>query len=368
MKGKIICAVVLVLFVSVSSAQQDKSKYISSQNTGYWNLIYAIGFGGNMNTNGYTSAPQSGFSYYIDASYTPENTIGFFANYSVTNLEGTIYDTYHNGGPLNSEFDYSELSVGPRLYSDDKNFFIDGGIGYYNITGKNSVGVNAGAGGKIKFSDSYGVLINGRVHTTTIKKKAFIYYGIFLGLELNNSTNKFLKSSETGKELSLTAMAGKYNNKNDAGNQRTAYSAELSYDLNRSLSLLLNYLHSSSARSQFYSDGYNISSIYYYNYGNDLTGGVRFYLTGDEVRLFAENYAGIHFSDKGIVQSFANHNSPFTYTYSPQSLVGYFAISFGAGADFKIFDDLSGILKADIGTYFRNSYFSGLFGGLNYRF
>lgn len=367
MKGKIICAVVLILIENISFAQQDKSKNISPQNKGYWNLSYAIGIGGNINTNGYTSTRQSGFSYNIDASYTPESNIGFFANYSVTNLEGTIYDIHYNGGPLNSEFDYSELSVGPRLYSDDKNFFIDAGIGYYKITRENSVGINAGAGGKIKFSESYGVLINGRIHTTTIKKKAFVYYGIYMGLELNNSANQFLKSSESGKKFSVTALAGKYNNKNDESNQNTAYGGELSYDLNRSLSLLLNYLHTGSSRSEFYGEGFHTNSIYYYNYGNDISGGVRFYLTGNEVRLFAENFAGIHFSDNGITYGSVDTTGAFTYNTN-SSPENYFAISFGAGADFRIFDDLSGILKADIGTYFRNSYFSGFFGGLNYRF
>ncbi|MDQ3021944.1 MAG: hypothetical protein M3R36_15430 [Bacteroidota bacterium] len=79
MKSKIFCAFVFILIGNLSEAQEEKPKSVLNKNSEYWSLSYSVGFGGNINTNGYTRIFGNGFAYSIDASYTPENSLGFFA-------------------------------------------------------------------------------------------------------------------------------------------------------------------------------------------------------------------------------------------------------------------------------------------------
>ncbi|MDQ3021943.1 MAG: hypothetical protein M3R36_15425 [Bacteroidota bacterium] len=209
------------------------------------------------------------------------------------------------------------------------------------------------------------MLVNGRVHNTFVNKKAFLYYGIYLGFEMNNSTDKYLEINEKEKKFSIAALGGHYNSKNFYSGS-TAFGAEFSYDKKSDLSKLLNYIHSNSSYSQnFLTEDFSVISNYF-NTENDITGGVRFYLTGNRVRIFAENYVGIYLTDNVYENSVTNPTGVYNYTYATPE--NFFGISFGTGVDFQLINNLSGMVKVDVGTYFRNSYYSGLFGGLKYRF
>ena len=371
MKSKIFCAIVFMFNGELLLSQQLNTKNISDQFPGYWSLSYSAGIGGNITKNNFVQGKGSGFTYGIDASYSPENNIGFFANYSSTNIDGEYIDDYYSEIINTGKLNYSQISFGPRLFSNNKNLFIDAGIGYFNIANSKSIGLNAGAGVKIRFSDSYGITFNGRIYNGFVKKDPFLYYSVFLRFELNNSSDKnSLKNSfknESENRLSLTAFGGKYSNSNSYNNN-SAFGGELSYDISKKVSLLLNYIHSNSSYFSkiVYTENINLNQNFSSS-ENDITGGVRFYLTGNKLRFFVENYTGIYMSAKGYENSLSGIDT-INYNNSFSESENYFGLSFGTGVDFKILKNVSGIFKIDAGTYFRGSYYSTVLGGLKYNF
>ena len=371
MKSKIFCAIVFMFNGELLLSQQLNTKNISDQFPGYWSLSYSAGIGGNITKNNFVQGKGSGFTYGIDASYSPENNIGFFANYSSTNIDGEYIDDYYSEIINTGKLNYSQISFGLRLFSNNKNLFIDAGIGYFNIANSKSIGLNAGAGVKIRFSDSYGITFNGSIYNGFVKKDPFLYYSVFLGFELNNSSDKnSLKNSfknESENRLSLTAFGGKYSNSNSYNNN-SAFGGELSYDISKKVSLLLNYIHSNSSYFSkiVYTENINLNQNFSSS-ENDITGGVRFYLTGNKLRFFVENYTGIYMSANGYANSLSGIDT-LNYNHSFSEFDTYFGLSFGTGVDFKILKNVSGIFKIDAGTYFRGSYYSTVLGGLKYNF
>lgn len=370
MKHKIFCTIIFLLNGKILLSQELNTEKIPDNFQSYWNLSLSAGIGGNIAGNNSIKAEGSGFSYSIDASFSPENNIGFFANYSSTNIDGEYIDDYYSEIISTGKLNYSQISFGPRLFSNNKNLFIDAGIGYFNIANSKSIGLNAGAGGKIRFSDSYGITFNGRIYNGFVKKDPFLYYSVFLGFELNNRSDKnSLKNSlkiESENRLSLTVFGGKYSNSNSYNNN-LAFGGELSYDISKKVSLLLNYIHSNSSYSSkiVYSENINLNQKFSSS-ENDVTGGARFYLTGNKLRFFVENYMGIYMSAKGYENSLTSDTVIYN-NYSSES-ENYFGLSFGTGVDFKILKNVSGVFKIDVGTYFRGKSYSTILGGLKYSF
>ncbi|MBK8549693.1 MAG: hypothetical protein IPL53_01025 [Ignavibacteria bacterium] len=279
---------------------QSISDITSLSNKGYWNLTYSIGIGKDLISNGYTQTPSNGFAYSVDASYTPKNNIGFFANYSLTDLNGSI-DDITDIRRNNRDFNFSQITVGPRFFSNNKIFFIDAGLGYYNITGKKFIGLNAGAGAKIKFSDTYGILINGRIHNTFVhrpyarqKKEPFVYYGIYLGLELNNSKDKTFMDNKKN-EFAVALLGGTFNSGLNFSDANMTFGAELSYDISSKVSVLFNYFYAQSEGDRSFSNGSIIFNDISNYSSNDFSGGLRLYLTGNNFKVFAESAVNLYF-------------------------------------------------------------------------
>lgn len=346
---------------------QSISDITSFSNKGYWNLTYSIGIGKDLISNGYTQTPSNGFAYSVDASYTPDNNPGFFANYSLTDLSGSI-DDITDIRRDNREYNFSQLSVGPRFFTNDKLFFVDAGLGYYNITGKKFIGLNAGAGAKIKFSDSYGILINGRIHNTFVqkpyarqKKEPFVYYGIYLGLELNNSNDKSYMDNKKNK-FAVALLGGTFNSGLNFSDANGSFGAELSYDISTKVSVLFDYFYAQSEDNNSYTNGsviFNEKSNYS---SNDFSGGLRLYLTGNNFRMFAESSANMYFWE------WTNEFSNIYYYSNNTTAKNYFGINFGAGVDYNLVDNLSGIFKMTLGTYITEGfYYNGIYAGLKYR-
>jgi len=362
-----------ILFITGTIYNELSAQSISDltffKNSGYWNLSYSIGIGKDIHPNGYIQTPSNGFTYSIDASYTPEKNIGFFANYSSVDLTGNINDLFRYGGTTNTNYNFTEFSVGPRIFTNDKIFFIDAGLGYYNVTGRRFIGVNAGAGAKIKFSDTYGILLSGRIHNTFIKngefssafnkRESFVYYGVYLGLELNNSKDKNATVKKKNK-FSITALGGSVNSGLNFRNAGSAFGAEILYDVSSKVSLLFDYLNSQSQRT------FDLGSFKetINNSGNDFLAGLRYYITGNDFKIFFENSANMYFSGVKSEYSF-----PINNTYSKNISKNYFGINFGSGVDFRLLDNLSGLFKVNVGTYVtEGAYYSAILGGLKYGF
>lgn len=345
---------------------QSISDITQFNNKGYWNLTYSIGIGKDLISNGYTQTPSNGFAYSVDASYTPDKIIGFFANYSLTNLNGSV-DDITDIRRANREYNFSQITVGPRFFTNDKIFFADAGIGYYNINEKKFIGVNAGAGAKIKFSDSYGILINGRIHNTFVqsgsarqKKEPFIYYGIYMGLELNNSKD-ITTMNHKKNEFAFALLGGSFNSGLNFSDANGTFGAELSYDISSKVSVLLNYFYAQSEINNSFSNGTIFFTNISNNSSNDFSGGLRLYLTGNNFRVFAESSANMYFWEK--TTEFSN-----IYWYSNNTTAkNYFGINFGGGVDYKLVDNLSGIFKMTLGTYVTEGfYYNGIYAGLKY--
>lgn len=370
MKAKSFFAILVITGTIYNElSAQSISDINSHKNSGYWNLSYSIGIGKDLYPNGYIQTPSNGFTYSIDASYTPEKNIGFFANYSSTDLTGKINDLFRYGGTINTQYNFTEFSVGPRIFSNDKIFFIDAGLGYYNVTGRRFIGINAGAGAKIKFSDSYGILLSGRIHNTFIKngefssafnkRESFVYYGVYLGLELNNRRDKSTIDKRKNR-FSFAALGGSVNSGLSFRSAGSAFGAEILYDASSKVSLLLDYLHSNSQNTYDY--GWYKEKVS--SSGNDFYAGLRFYLTGNDFKIFFENSANMYFSDISSEYATSEIN-----TYKSSTTMNYFGVNFGAGVDFKLMDNLSGLFKVNVGTYVtKGAYYSGILGGLKYGF
>jgi hypothetical protein len=131
--------------------------------------------------------------------------------------------------------------------------------------------------------------------------------------------------------------------------------AELSYGISNKIFLLFNYMHTHSEMS---SSGITNNLAYNsraYNNGNDLSAGFRFYLTGNDFKVFTENSANMYFSSRS-----SEYSDPIisgeSYITRP-----YFGLNLGGGVDCKLVDRLSGIFKMIVGTYFTSgSYYSGM--------
>ncbi len=366
MKTKSFFAVLVITSTIYSEiSAQSISDIPSLKNNGYWNLTYSVGIGKDLISNGYTETPSNGFTYSVDASYTPDKIIGFFANYSLTNLNGSVNDIT-DFFAANTSYDFSQISAGPRFFSNDKIFFVDAGLGYYNINEKKFIGVNAGAGAKIKFSDSYGILINGRIHNTFVqnggypqKKEPFVYYGIYMGLELNNS--KDITPVSNKNEFAVTLLGGSFNSGLTYRDANGTFGAELTYDISSKVSAIFDYFYSHSEYNNSYSNGSILFTDNLSNTGNDFSGGLRLYLTGNNFRVFAEGSANMYFWER--TTEFSN-----IYYYSNNTNANnYFGINFGAGIDCKLVDKLSGIFKMTLGTYITEGYYyNGIYGGLKF--
>lgn len=360
MKSKSCCAMVFILIGNIIFAQESDPK-ISAKNSEYWNLSYSVGFAGNIKTNGFDNGSKNGYNYSIDASYTPESIIGFFVNYSSTDFKGDVFTHTHYTYPYSQieKFNYSEFTFGPRFYSKNKKLFADAGIGYYSIQKRRSIGLNAGIGGKIKFSDSYGLVIQGRIHNAFVDKETFIYYGLYTGLEINSSKKASPIDYNTKSKISVAVLIGTNPYYDRYSKRNVTFGGEFSYDVEKRVSLIANYFFSDKGNSYYYLTPYYIPLP---QNEHDFSGGARFYFGENNLKLFLESLVALNITSSSYQLQTFDPDYVNAYSYKLT-----FGLNFGTGAEFKIINDLSGLIKANVFTQFRDGYYSALYGGLKYR-
>ncbi|MEO8209718.1 MAG: hypothetical protein ABI840_04085 [bacterium] len=364
MKTKSFFAILTVIGISAQLSSQTIPDKFTVKKSGYLSLSYSVGLAGNIKTNGYNDKTRSGYNFSVDASYIPERNIGFFVNYTSTNLTGNLnYNSSLPAGMISpdTKFHYGLLSAGPRFYTNNKKLFADAGVGFSNIGNRKSLGFSAGLGGKIKFNDSYGVILNGRIYNAfvgnlyygdrTKTNDAFMYYGLYAGFEINDSKQLTEDVNNKKSKISLAALGGK--NNYDGGIY--AFGVELSLDIKKNFSLISNY---------FFSRNESLN-LYYYksrNVQSDFSGGARIYFGENNLKLFLESLAGFYVTKTDIElpgEYFAFQNS---------ASVINIGLNFGAGTEFKIINPVSGLIKFNVQNYFRGGTYSGMYGGLKYRF
>lgn len=355
MKNQNLAIILFLFFFTTASAQENKIH--SENNSDFFSLDLSIGIIGNISTQNIVYDYNSGFNYNIDVSYTPKSAAGFFVNYSSSNLNGYNENSYPNS---KGKIDYTQISLGPRFYSDKRNSFIDAGLGYSNINNDDVIGATIGLGGKFKITDTYAVTLVGRVYAANIFSSPYVNYILSSGFELrskNKSKDANNGNYQSGK-FSVAVLAGMYakNNYYRGGN---TFNTEVSYEFAKKTVFLLSYVY--SLYEIDYSGFFNSNNI---KYRSAYTGGVRYYLKDDNLKFFAEGLAGAYIIKFRYLNFYADFNSTLYL----------FGLTFGGGAEFKLVDQLSGILKIDFSNTFNDNFeyknvagsYLGFFGGLKY--
>lgn len=355
MKNKIICTMIFIFTGSIVMSQEELN-IPSNKASDYLNFSISIGLTGNNNSKNTTESDKPGFNYSADISLTPRKTVGFFFNYASANLKGKNYDYENFRSSEFKTFKFTQFTLGPRIYSGSKKSFIDAGIGYYRINNDKVAGLTLGIGGKIAVSDNYAVAVTGRFNAADLSDNKYFFYSLSAGFEINNKGYDHTQDNANYR-ISVGALAGNYGEKFFGGGNKS-FSAELTYDIGKRTALLINYIYSQAIY------GYTNDLGNYINVSNtsqnEITGGVRFYLNGSNLRLFIEGMTGAYYISEDY-----DHNPGNYYFVSVSN--SYFGLTFGGGVEFRIVDNLIGIVKADVSNHITGDSHSGVFGGLKYR-
>ncbi len=359
MKRKLFCAMIFFLMGNIAPAQEDKVS-ISDKKSSYLNLSLLMGIIGNISSKNFSNTNQVGLSYSIDISLSPKDNenVGFFINFGSSFQPRRYYDPYNAVVSLTNNINYSQFALGPRIYSNSRNSFLDAGIGYFNINKDEVVGATLGLGGKITISDMYAVSLAGRFNAADVFNKSQLYYTLTAGIELNNKAN--ISRQPKDQKFSIAAFAGTYaaDNYYYTGSVENAFSAELTYDIGKQTALLLNYINKNSELGYFNNSGQYV--VHSKNRQNEITGGVRLYTKGQNIRLFAEGMTGLYL----ITYEYLNH--PYSYPHGPVT-TSFYGITFGGGVEFTIIDNLLGSVKTDVSNYIQESSYISFFGGLKFK-
>jgi hypothetical protein len=349
MKIGIFCVMVFIFTGRIVKAQEEQNLQ-TDKKYDILNFSIYMGLTGSVNSNDIYISDNPGYSITTDISFTPDKDLGVALIYSTSVFSG--YKHYYDGYPpeVLRNIKYSQFTIGPRFFSRNKNSFIDAGIGYFNLDRSDFLGITLGLGGRFSLSEIYALCIGGRINAANTFKKTYTFYSLNAGIELRNKKNI---GNRTEQKVNLSAYAGSYGNTLSApgGN---SFGAEISYDLNKRISLLGNYIYTKISRTKNnYSWLYSGRPV---NYQSEVTGGVRYYLKGDNLKFFLEGLSGAYFIN----------SVEYSYTGQQAITTSYFGLTIGCGVEFNIVDDLSGIVKTDVSNYINEGSYLGLFGGLKY--
>ena len=354
MKSNIFCTMVFILTGNLVFAQTGKD-ISPTVNSDYWNLTFSMGLTENIYSKNLTDAFKPGLTYNFDVSLIRKSRVGFFMNYSVANFSGRYYDdlNYRSSGKIN--MNSSQFTIGPRIYSNNRNSFIDAGLGYFNVNKDRVAGATVGVGGKFGISEIYSLSLGGRFSAADVFDKPYTSYTIYAGLGINNR-NEIPNADKVKNRISIGAFAGSYGKSSD-GPGDNSFSAELSYGIGKQAALLLSYLYSNL--DDAYSNNSGQYVIYSKQNQSEITGGVRLYMKGNNIRLFMEFLTGAYLLSNEII------GYP-EYAYSYSSSNSYYGLTFGGGVEFKLIDNLSGLVKTNVSNYIGEGAYYGLSGGLKY--
>ena len=347
MKIGIFCVMIFIFNGRIVKAQEEQNLE-TDKNYDVLNFSIYMGLTGSVNSNDIYISDNPGYSITSDISFITDKNLGVALIYSTSVFSG--YKHFYDGFPpeVLRNIKYSQFTVGPRFFSRNKNSFIDAGIGYFNLDRSDFLGITLGLGGRFSLSEIYALCIGGRINAANTFKKTYTFYSLNAGIELKNKKNAGNRSE---KKINLGAYAGSYGNTlaPPGGN---SFSAEISYDLKKRISLLLNYVYTKINSIK------NRHLIFYpsilVNSQSEVTGGIRYYLKGDNLKFFLEGLSGAYFinSEDYFGQVTVNNS--------------YFGLTIGCGIEFNIVDQLSGLVKTDVSNYINEGSYLGLFGGLKY--
>jgi len=340
------CAMIFIFTGSIIMAQEEQNLQ-TGKVYDFLNFSISPGLTGNINSNDIYISGNPGYSITTDISFMTDKNLGVALIYSTSVFSG--YKHYYDGFPpeVLRNIKYSQFTVGPRFFSRNKNSFIDAGIGYFNLDRSDFFGITLGLGGKFSLSEIYALCFGGRISAANTFNKTYTFYSLNAGIELRNKKNAGNRSE---KKINLGAYAGSYGNTlaPPGGN---SFSAEISYDLKKRISLLLNYVYT-KINSLKNRHSINYPSILV-NSQSEVTAGIRYYLKGDNLKFFLEGLSGAYFKNSEDYIGHTLNNS-------------YFGLTIGCGIEFNIVDQLSGLIKTDVSNYINEGSYLGLFGGLKY--
>ncbi|MCB0727657.1 MAG: hypothetical protein KDD00_09340 [Ignavibacteriae bacterium] len=354
MKSKNLIAVFFLLISASAAAQEDQT---FKNNSDFFSLNLSMGLTGNVNSQNINTSNNPGFNFNIDLSNTPVKEAGFFINYSSAYFSA-YRKTYPDMIPYLKDINYTQITAGPRFYTGNKNSFIDVGIGYSNMEGDEVFGASVGLGGRFRITDIYAVSLTGRVNASDLFNDAYINYSLNAGLDLRNNSEVAGKKSNTYKGVfSLAALAGSNGSKYyyKGGN---SFGGELSYGVGKNTTLLINYIYTKKFENFYQTANQKIKFSQ-----SEFTGGVRYYVYGDNLKIFIEGLTGGYFVGKDYSGDFQGSRN-----YS------YFGLTAGGGVEINLIDQLSGLIRLDVSNYFSNlssrdflgNSNLGLLGGLKY--
>jgi len=348
MKARSFVAILILLLPSAVFSQQNSDKNKNS----YWSLSYSYGVSGTLDMYQKYGSGQGKINS-IEVSSIPEGNIGFFVSYASSEYHRTFYikDVIINN---------NEYTAGAKFYFKDRKVFVSLGLGCYdnaylkNTGGigwtvffepqrKLSMGLNLGLGARVKLTDTYGLLISGKVHAMPLyegNQSVYTYAGLNTGIEINNS-QKLTLSKKIGR-LSTGFLAGSVKSNNTSA---IRMGAEITYSISDRFSLVGNYLQRRmNMENYFFSE-------------NNYSGGIRFYQGKNWLKFFIESLVDLNVQKKSIPWNF--------YDIMISKSLG---ITLGAGAEFALIEGFSGLIKVNMTKLDRPDSYKGFFGGVKYSF
>ncbi len=350
MKAKSFLVVIFTLTAG-TLLSQDTPEKIKVKNSEYWNLSYSLGGVYDINNNTAQSKRYNvfGYSYNFDISYTPMSAVGFFANYSYSNvaLNNNSAATYPQSKPFLS------IVIGARIYNTKKNLFADlgSGISSVGLGDKTGLDLAAGAGGKIKIMDGYNVILKGSLHTSLFGEpddKSNLFLELSGGLELNNSKTLNVKAVKGTSRYSVSLLYNLINDSEYPG----SFGFEAVYNEDERMALVVNYL-------------YGTRNLYAYNYSTTQHVGTfspRFYFGNQSTKLFLETGASL-----ALWKDIVINQNTMTISQKQNNLLCGFNV--GTGAELGLLKNISAIVKTNAVIFLGSSEsFVSYSGGLKYSF
>lgn len=354
MKCKNLIAIVF-LFISVFAAAQEDQTF--KNNSDFFSLNLSLGLTSNVNSQNININKNPGFNYNIDLSYTPVKEAGIFVNYSSAYFSA-IRQTFPGKDIYLKDINFIQITAGPRFYTGNKNSFIDAGIGYSNMEGDEVIGATVGLGGRFRLTEIYAVSLSGRVNASDLFNDAYINYSLNAGLEIRNNSEFAGRKSNTDKRVfSVAALAGSNGSKYYYKGGKS-FGGEMSYGVGKNTTLLINYIYTKKFENFYQTANQKIKLSQ-----SEFTGGVRYYVYGENLKIFIEGLTGGFFIGKDYSGDFQGSSN-----YS------YFGLTVGGGVEFNLIDQLSGLIRLNVSNYFSNvsgkdflgNSNLGLLGGLKY--
>lgn len=357
MKNNNLIVVLFILITATAKAQEDQT---FKNNSDFFSLNLSVGLTGNVNSQNIVTNNNPGFNFNIDLSYTPVKEAGFFLNYSSAYFSA-FRQTYPDMIPYLKDINYIQITAGPRFYSGNKNSFVDAGIGYSNMEGDEVIGATVGLGGRFRITDIYAISLTGRVNASDLFNDTYLNFSLNAGMDIRNNSKTAGRKSNSNKGLfSVAVLAGSYGSKyyDHGGN---SFGGEISYGVGKNTSVLMNYIYTKTFERIYQATYQRIKFSQ-----SEFTGGVRYYVYGDNLKIFIEGLTGAYFNDMDysgiyVVEGLSSNKS-------------YFGLTAGGGVEFNLIDQLAGLIRLDVSNYFSNisgrdflgSSNLGLLGGLKY--